>query len=62
MIETLLTLMLAAVLVAFFRLRRRHRDARHTLNRLRAERDSALWKLAQQGDLFAAPTGGQANG
>ncbi len=43
----LLSAMLGLVLVAFFHLRRRHRAARHALNRLRHERDKAIWDLAQ---------------
>lgn len=31
--------------VAFFRLRRRHRDLRHTLGRVAHERDMARWEL-----------------
>lgn len=50
---TLALLILAALLalmtVAFLHLRRRHRLARNTLNRVRLERDEARWALAQAG-------------
>lgn len=35
----------AAFALAFFRLRRRHRDLRHTLARVAHERDEARWEL-----------------
>lgn len=38
----------AMLCLAFFRLRRRHRDARHTLNRVASERDELLFRYERK--------------